>query len=55
MLAMLLRRARCALKAEEVAVPEAQPGQVLIKVCACAVCRTDLHVSMASLPIRSCR
>ena len=44
MLAMLLRRARCALKAEEVAVPEAQPGQVLIKVCACAVCRTDLHV-----------
>lgn len=44
MLAMLLRRPRYPLKAEEVAVPEARPGQVLIKVCACAVCRTDLHV-----------
>lgn len=30
--------------AETVADPRPGPGQVLIRVCACAVCRTDLHV-----------
>jgi propanol-preferring alcohol dehydrogenase len=28
----------------EVAIPEPGPGEVLLSVCACAVCRTDLHV-----------
>jgi len=32
------------LKATEVAAPKPGPGQVLVKVHACAVCRTDLHV-----------
>ncbi|HTW28814.1 MAG TPA: zinc-dependent alcohol dehydrogenase family protein [Acetobacteraceae bacterium] len=42
--AMLLRRPRTRLEASEVADPRPGPGQVLIRVCACAVCRTDLHV-----------
>ncbi len=35
-------------------VPKPQPGagQVLVKVSACAVCRTDLHVSEGELPPR---
>jgi len=32
------------LKAQEVAVARPGPGQVLVRVHACAVCRTDLHV-----------
>jgi propanol-preferring alcohol dehydrogenase len=32
------------LRAERVPVPEPGPGQVLLKVSACGVCRTDLHV-----------
>ena len=42
--AMLLQRPRTPLTAAEVADPQPGPGQVLVKVCACAVCRTDLHV-----------
>jgi alcohol dehydrogenase, propanol-preferring len=30
--------------------PEPRPGQVLLRVLACAVCRTDLHVVDAELP-----
>jgi len=33
-----------ALAAEELPVPAPGPGQVLVKVSACGVCRTDLHV-----------
>jgi propanol-preferring alcohol dehydrogenase len=32
------------LRLEDVAVPEPGPGQVLLRVLACGVCRTDLHV-----------
>lgn len=32
------------LSIEEVPVPEIQPGQILLKVLACGVCRTDLHI-----------
>lgn len=32
------------LRSAEVAAPKPGPGQVLVKVHACAVCRTDLHV-----------
>ncbi len=32
------------LRAVELPVPEAGPGQLLIRVHACAVCRTDLHL-----------
>jgi propanol-preferring alcohol dehydrogenase len=44
MLAMRLHAPRSPLRAERVAVPEPGPGQVLVKVSACGVCRTDLHV-----------
>jgi propanol-preferring alcohol dehydrogenase len=32
------------LRLEDAPVPEPQPGQVLLRVGACGVCRTDLHV-----------
>ncbi|MGH8737323.1 MAG: zinc-dependent alcohol dehydrogenase family protein [Burkholderiales bacterium] len=44
MLAMRLHAARTPLRAEHLARPEPGPGQVLIEVAACGVCRTDLHV-----------
>src|SRR4051794_2202980 len=44
MRAMLLRSQKKPLQASEVAVPQPGPGQVLVEVCACGVCRTDLHV-----------
>ncbi len=44
MRAMRLQRPRTPLVAEAVADPQPGPGQVLIWVCACAACRTDLHV-----------
>jgi len=47
---MLLDRTRTPLRLAAVAVPEPGPGQVLIEVHACAVCRTDLHVVDAELP-----
>lgn len=42
--AMVLDAPRQALRSRTVARPEPGPGQVLVKVSACAVCRTDLHV-----------
>jgi propanol-preferring alcohol dehydrogenase len=44
MLAMRLHAPRTPLRAEQVPVPQPGPGQVLIEVSACGVCRTDLHV-----------
>src|SRR3954464_3602773 len=41
---MVLHAAREPLRLEEVPVPEAEPGQVRLRVSACGVCRTDLHV-----------
>jgi alcohol dehydrogenase, propanol-preferring len=38
------------LRAAELRVPEPGPGQVLLAVEACAVCRTDLHVLDGDLP-----
>jgi propanol-preferring alcohol dehydrogenase len=38
------------LRAAEVSIPEPGPGQVLLRVRACAVCRTDLHVVDGELP-----
>jgi alcohol dehydrogenase, propanol-preferring len=38
------------LAAGDVAPPRPGPGQVLIRVSACAVCRTDLHVVDGELP-----
>jgi propanol-preferring alcohol dehydrogenase len=47
---MVLRRQREPLRAEELPVPEPGPGQVLIGVSACGLCRTDLHVVDGELP-----
>jgi alcohol dehydrogenase, propanol-preferring len=44
MRAMVLDAARKPLRLATVDVPSPGPGQVLIRVHACAVCRTDLHV-----------
>ena len=41
------------LSVEERPVPEPRPGEVLLKVEACGVCRTDLHITMGELkPLR---
>ena len=44
MLAMCLDRPGEALRRRRVARPEPRPGHVLLRVSACGVCRTDLHV-----------
>src|SRR5438132_14433706 len=44
MRAMVLDAPGLALRAAELADPEPGPGQVLLEVRACGVCRTDLHV-----------
>lgn len=36
----------------EVATPQPGPGEVLVRVRACGVCRTDLHVVEGELPVR---
>jgi propanol-preferring alcohol dehydrogenase len=41
---MLLEQAGSPLKLQEVQVPQPDAGQILIKVLACGVCRTDLHI-----------
>jgi alcohol dehydrogenase, propanol-preferring len=38
------------LKIEEVPRPEPQAGYVLLRVLACGVCRTDLHIAEGDLP-----
>ena len=40
------------LQISEVPQPEVQPGQVLLRVRACGVCRTDLHIVEGELPVR---
>jgi alcohol dehydrogenase, propanol-preferring len=44
MRAMLFEKAGQPLRKAELPMPKPGSGQVLIRVCACAVCRTDLHV-----------
>jgi propanol-preferring alcohol dehydrogenase len=50
MRAMVLDRPGQDLQLREVAIPEAQRGQLLIRVSACGICRTDLHVVDGELP-----
>jgi propanol-preferring alcohol dehydrogenase len=50
MRAMVLRKAGGALVLEDRPAPEPGPGQILLRVRACAVCRTDLHVVDDDLP-----
>jgi alcohol dehydrogenase, propanol-preferring len=44
MRAMVLERQREPIRAAELPDPEPGPGQLLISVAACGVCRTDLHI-----------
>lgn len=44
MRAMVLRQQGRPLELEEWPIPQVKPGQVLIEVTACGICRTDLHV-----------
>src|SRR5580658_5045911 len=38
------------LRIEQVSMPQLNPGQVLLRVRACGVCRTDLHIIERELP-----
>jgi propanol-preferring alcohol dehydrogenase len=49
MKAMVLEKQGEPLRLRDIPVPEPDPGQVLIRVGACAVCRTDLHVADGDL------
>jgi alcohol dehydrogenase, propanol-preferring len=50
MKAALLRANATALSIEDVPRPTPAPGHVLLKVLACGVCRTDLHIFEHDLP-----
>ena len=39
------------LRAATLPIPEPAPGEVLVRVLACGVCRTDLHVAEGDLPV----
>src|SRR5260370_28158253 len=48
--AMVLERRRAPLMMRERPVPRPGPGEVLVELKACGVCRTDLHVVDGELP-----
>jgi len=50
MQAMVLDAPRAPLRLRQVPVPRPGPGQVLVRVRACGVCRTDLHIVDGELP-----
>ncbi len=50
MRAMVLRRLGEPLQLADIREPKVRAGQVLVRVHACAVCRTDLHVVDGELP-----
>ncbi|MCJ7444725.1 MAG: zinc-dependent alcohol dehydrogenase family protein [Methanotrichaceae archaeon] len=50
MKALVLEKIRKPLKLMELPIPRPNSGQILIKVHACGVCRTDLHIIDGDLP-----
>jgi propanol-preferring alcohol dehydrogenase len=50
--AAIFRAAKQPLQIEETPKPQAAAGQVLLRVRACGVCRTDLHIVEGELPPR---
>jgi propanol-preferring alcohol dehydrogenase len=50
MRAMVLDAPRTPLRLADLPVPEPGPGQVLLRIEACGVCRTDLHIVDGELP-----
>src|SRR5207244_7242070 len=53
MRAMVLEEAGRPLAPAELAVPHPQTGQLLVRVHACGVCRTDLHLLDGEVPVSS--
>jgi propanol-preferring alcohol dehydrogenase len=49
MRAMRLHAARAPLVDDALAIPDPGPGQLLLRVLACGVCRTDLHIADGEL------
>src|SRR5947199_897378 len=49
MIVAVLDKAPGGLRIEEVAIPEPREGELLVKVNACGVCHTDLHVIKAEV------
>src|SRR5437667_645201 len=43
------------LQIEDVPTPSPRPGNVLLRVLACGVCRTDLHIVEGEVPARNPR
>jgi propanol-preferring alcohol dehydrogenase len=52
MKAAVLKAAKQPLQIEGIPKPQATAGQVLLRVRACGVCRTDLHITEGELPPR---
>jgi alcohol dehydrogenase, propanol-preferring len=50
--AAILKSAKHPLQIEETAKPQPAAGQMLLRVRACGVCRTDLHIAEGDLPPR---
>jgi propanol-preferring alcohol dehydrogenase len=50
--AAILKNAKHLLQIEEIAKPQPAAGQMLLRVRACGVCRTDLHIVEGDLPPR---
>lgn len=50
MRAMVLERQQSPLRLEDIPAPTPRPGEVRLRVSACAVCRTDLHILDGELP-----
>jgi len=50
MRAMMLDKPRTPLVMRERVVPAPAPGEILVEIAACGVCRTDLHVIDGELP-----
>jgi propanol-preferring alcohol dehydrogenase len=48
--AMLLEAPKQPLRLAQVPVPDPGPGELLLRVRACGICRTDLHVADGELP-----
>ena len=51
MTAMCMHRPHEPLQLSRVGIPEIKSGQILVRVKACGVCRTDLHILDAELPM----
>lgn len=52
MKAAILSKPKQPLRIEEAPKPQLAPGQLLLRVRACGVCRTDLHIAEGELPPR---